>query len=215
MVVLGNTTVLALVKGVEPQKVCSCRAGRGRALGCPRQGCQVVPGEPKRALSRVGHQVNKDILVSNEPGRLEVGDRKGAVAVVTRNERMLGGRRERGASDHGREAWGEPHTPHAALAGIAGAPVERSADGNKLAEAGVSAAEGVGNEAKIMQAVERGKAKTDAVAVAFPQGILQGREEPPGARERGRHGAQFAEELLPFRNGNEPSRWWVGVEERV
>ena len=89
--------------------------------------------------------------------------------------------------DHWREARHKQHSTHALLAGIASAPAKRITNGDQFAEAFSPTAEGAGNEAKIVEAIERCFTEADSVTVAFLQGILQGGEMPTGTRESRRH----------------------------
>jgi hypothetical protein len=92
----GNITMMALVHGIQAEKVGTGGYGGRGSRGRPQQGCAVVRGQPNGTFGQGGVRC-EDVFVGNHGGELQVRDGEDACGIGNGDHGGANPARERGA----------------------------------------------------------------------------------------------------------------------
>jgi hypothetical protein len=202
VVVTWEETVVALEEGIEAEEVGTGGGSGGGPFGGPGQCRAVIAMDPDCPFMDMASG-SKNALVGNSGGKFEVGNGHGALATVGSDQRSANVVGKGCPPDNG---WGgcgqsvKPDAAHAEATGVAGPNVRRG-QGNQFTEVGRPGTKGVCQRAEVGGASIDMAIEAHAVGIATTESVLEHGEETGGTRDGKRHGAKFAQELVPF-------RWW-------
>jgi hypothetical protein len=191
---------VALVEGLETEEVGRDARGGGGALGLPGEGRRVVRERVDGALTAV-HLVDKDVVVRDGPGELEIRIGERAVGVAAADDGVLDVEGERCAPEDRVEPPGvmvsdEENPAHAGGCGVGGTDgCNRGVD--DLSEASRPGVEIGDDPTDVVEKVVHVRGNADALPFFVAKRLLEEAEEPPEAGDGEDHAAELAEELLP------------------
>jgi hypothetical protein len=176
--VARHIPVRALVQGVKAEQVCAGSSRRRGTLGCPRNRGAVVASNPESPLVDVSG-LGQYVLVGDDSGQLEVGDREGPPGTLRGDEGQLDVGRKLGAPHkgvcHGIQGI-KPNAPHADSTSVASAGV-RWRHRDQFPQARRPLGHRVHEETKVRNDIKHVAIQADAMLVAFAERGLQHGEQ--------------------------------------
>jgi hypothetical protein len=199
-----RVAVLALVQGLEAEEVRGRARGGGAAFRLPG-GCRGVVREGVYSFLTDIQGVDKNIVMGDGAGELEVRIADRARGIVERDQGLLNVGRKRGAPEDwlrwAVETREECDAAHAHTCGIA-SPHQKRVGGDNLAKAGRALFQGRDQGAEVIQEVMEFGGERDACPSVVTERFLHEAEKATKPGNGAGHAAQFAENFLPFVGGD-------------